>query len=248
MRRTFVSLLLLTGSAFCQAPDEAKVKAENTTLYARPDARSRVVKPLPAGQRVRVSYSMTNSGGAWCGIDVADGASGYVLCGGLDWPGGERKPEPVAVPQQPPPPAPDAAKRPPPKPPGATTAEELRLHNYDPVFWFKRLGLSDDQGRRMEQFYREAQIAPCAATTRTLLSRYGITDFASFNAAAENPSMTQFKQEFTAQFGICSGRLADFWARFPTLLTPEQRARFESDRALVPKGEGFIEAQYRLLF
>ena len=229
--RQAMSFLLLAGTVFSQAPDEAKAKTE-TPLYARPDAKSRVVKPLAAGQRVRVSYSMTNTSGAWCGIDVAGTPGGYVLCSALDWPGGERKPET--------PPAP-------PKP-VITTAEELRLHNYDPVFWFKRLGLSDDQGKRMEQFYREAQIAPCAATTRDLLSRYGITDFASFSAAAENPSMTQFKQEFTAQFGICSGRLADFWARYPTLLTPEQRARFESDRALVPNGEGFIEAQYRLLF
>lgn len=239
--RTAAILLLVVLAAFGQAPDEAKVKADNTTLYARPDGKSRVVKPLSAGQRVRVSYSMTNAGGAWCGIDIADGASGYVQCGALDWPGGERKPEVVAAAQAPaPPPAP--AK------PVVTTAQELRLHNYDPVFWFKRLGLSDEQGRRMDQFYTEAQIAPCGATTRSLLARYGINDFASFDAAAGNPAMAKFKEEFTAQFSICSSRLNDFWARFPTILTPEQRARFEADRRLVPKGEGFIEAQYRLLF
>ena len=74
----------------CTTPDEAKVKADNTTLYARPDGKSRVVKPLSAGQRVRVSYSMTNASGVWCGVDVADTPGGYMLCSSLDWPGGER--------------------------------------------------------------------------------------------------------------------------------------------------------------
>lgn len=235
--------VLLITAAFGQSADDAKVKAASTTLYARPDTKSRVVKPLPVGQRLRVSYSMTNAGGAWCGVDLADGGSGYVLCQSLEWPGGDRKAEPASAP----PPAPETSRTQPAKP-VVTTAQELRLHNYDPVFWFRRLGLSDEQGKRMEQSYREAQIAPCAATTRSLLARYGINDFASFNAAAENPSMAQFKKEFTAQFGICSGRLADFWAWFPSMLNPEQRARFEADRRLVPKGEGFIEAQYRLIF
>ncbi|MGA3130202.1 MAG: ankyrin repeat domain-containing protein [Terracidiphilus sp.] len=62
------------------------MKSAPLTVYAETSADSDVVRTLAPGESVQITFSVTNSGGAWCKVASVDSAEklGYVRCDGLD--------------------------------------------------------------------------------------------------------------------------------------------------------------------
>jgi len=76
-------LLPLAGAWSWQAvTGAATVRSETATIYWRASTDSVVIKTLQQGEPVRVDFSISGAGGAWCSV-VEPGrteSSGYVLC------------------------------------------------------------------------------------------------------------------------------------------------------------------------
>jgi len=93
-RRSHLSaLLVLSGLLFAAVPNSLQAQAERGTVkssplpvYAEMSADSDVVATLAPGKSVQITFSVTNSDGAWCRVSNVDSAEklGYVRCDGLD--------------------------------------------------------------------------------------------------------------------------------------------------------------------
>ena len=94
-RSQLSALLLLSGLLFVVPPNSLQaqgergtVKSSPLTVYAEMSADSDVVTTLAPGKSVQITFSVTNSDGAWCKIASVESAEklGYVRCAGLDRP------------------------------------------------------------------------------------------------------------------------------------------------------------------
>lgn len=217
--------------------EDAIVREGDVALLRRSDAASPAVRVLARGERVRVLYSVTDDSGDWCEI-AAGPDTGYVRCAQLDWPGGKDRGQ--VVPASPPP-----AKDPPPDP---NLRNQLLLHNYNPHFWAERLRFVPAQRKSLNELLLAAGLPQCAAEYRLMLARQGIHDWVSFATSAERLDKAPEGRAIRTQMELCGNRLLAFWRRFPELLTPVQKAQWESERRLVAPSAGFAESHMRLLF
>ncbi len=222
--------------------EDAVVRDDNVALRSRADPAGVPVRTLARGDRVRVLFSVTNDSGDWC--EIAAGAdTGYVRCAQLDWPGGKERGTVVPPPPPAPPPPPKAPPRPDP-----SLRNQLLLHNYNPQFWAERLRFSPDQRAALNETLRAVSLPQCAAEFRAMLIRQGIFDWWSFAMSAERLDKTPEGRAITIQMQLCGDRLLAFWRRFPELLTPRQKAQWESERRLVEPSAGLVESHLRVLF
>jgi len=93
-KRSHISVLLILSSLLLAvAPHAMRAQGEKGTVklaplpvYAEMSSESDVVTTLAPGKSVRITFSVTTAGGAWCKVADVDSAEklGYVRCDGLE--------------------------------------------------------------------------------------------------------------------------------------------------------------------
>jgi hypothetical protein len=104
--------------------------------------------------------------------------------------------------------------------------QTLLLHAFDPEFWISRLNFSDSRKEQVGELAKEAGVG-CVRDIAEVYRRYGVWDLMSLTFAFQN---AQFERALECSVPPCVRKFAGFWKDFPTLMTPEQRERFESER------------------
>lgn len=216
------------------ALERATVKAETSAVYSEMSAKSDVVKTLKKGNVVQIEMEMLGSEGVWCRI-IEKGqpeSLGFVLCESLDRP--EQKLELVGssiieteVPSEQ---APHPEKKP-------TTPDELQFTRYMPgkympFLWARGLGFSPDQLNQLVAFLEKSGVFECYRMSVELMMGAGLP-IPVLDPDVHIGTMA-CSREYLIDTSLCRKRIKKFWRKFPDIMTPQQREKFQKAEKLVP--------------
>ncbi len=229
-----VPLLWLAFSGWVGADDRdtdqfSTVKSESLFVHSQMSSESGVVKTLKRGDKVKVDFDLSSGPEEWCSI-IETGqtkALGFAECKELDRPPSRS----------------EASRRIPSVETNEKAAErdlrqrtskviptgeyqQLLLRRFDIEFWEARLKFSESQKDQVRELATEAGVG-CVRDIAEVYRQYGVWDFMSLAFALQN---AQFQRALDRSVPPCAPKFARFWKDFPTLMTPQQREQFESER------------------
>ncbi len=232
--KTYLLPLLSFALGICLSAEEhppvrvATVKSESLPVHSQMSSGSRVIKSLKRGDKVTVDFDISTGPEEWCSVVEAGQTKplGFVQCKNLDRPPTRRsatrpiltedatdKTEGSGQKQQ------NTLKAP------AGDYQKL-MHGYNPEFWQSRLNFSDSQREQVGELAVKSGMV-CVRDLAALYRRSGVWDFMSLAFALGS---SQFATSLDSYFSACLPKFVQFWTDFPSLMTPEQRERFERER------------------